>query len=40
MVIEESKAMLLHEFVAFRQFQIFAHHLAYKFAECCLRYPS
>jgi hypothetical protein len=37
MTIEEPEAMLLHEFVALRQSQILAHHLADEIAERGLR---
>ena len=33
MTIEKPEAMLLYEFVALREFQIFAHHLADQIAE-------
>src|SRR4030081_3684546 len=40
MTIEEPEAMLLYEFVAFRQLEILAHHFADEIAERGLRRPA
>ena len=40
MTVEKPEAVIFNEFIALRQFQILAHHLADQFAERRPRHPS